>query len=86
MLKMPARLYFGLLGRCSTASREYAVLKGIHAELIPPGDYNVETLCDVTDAELLLDCAARFWAEAAPYIQQALDSVPSPTVLAHGGS
>lgn len=55
------------------------MLKGVHAELIPPGDYNVETLCDVTDAELLLACAARFCAEAAPYIQQALDSVPSPS-------
>lgn len=75
MLKMPARLYFGFLGRCSTASREYAVLKGIHPELIAPGDYNVETLCDVTDAEELLDCAVKFYSEAVPYIQQALDSV-----------
>jgi len=75
MLKMPARLYFGFMGRCPTASREYVVLKNVHAELIPPGDYNVELLCDVTDAELLLDRATKFYAEAAPYIQQALDSV-----------
>jgi len=75
MLKLPARLYFGFLGRCSTASREYAVLKSAHAKLIPPGDYNVETLCDVSDAELLLDRAMKFYPEAVPYIQQALDSV-----------
>ena len=75
MLKIPVRLYFGFLGRCSTGSREYVVLKNVHAELIPPGDYNVELLCDVTDAELLLDRATKFYPEAVPYIQQALDSV-----------
>ena len=75
MLKLPARLYFGFLGRCSTASREYAVLNSVHAELIPPGDYNVELLCDVTDGQLLLDRATKFYPEAVPYIQQALDSV-----------
>ena len=75
MLKLPARLYFGFLGRCSTASREYEVLKSAHAKLISPGDYNVEILCDATDAELLLDRATKFYPEAVPYIQQALDSV-----------
>ena len=75
MLKMPVRLYFGFLGRCSTASREYAVLKSAHAKLLPPGDYNVELLCDVTDAELLLDRATKFYPKVVPYIQQALDSV-----------
>lgn len=74
-VKKPARLYFGFMGRCSTASREYAVLKSVHAELIPPGDYNVEIFCDVTDAELLLGSATKFYPEAVPYIQQALDSV-----------
>jgi hypothetical protein len=76
MLKMPARLYFGFMGRCSTASREYAVLKTFHGELIPLGDYDVEILCTVTDAELLLDCATRFYPDAVPYIQTALASVP----------
>src|SRR5262249_53945124 len=47
----------------------------VHAELISRGDYNVETLCDVTDAELLLDHAVKFYAEAVPYIRRALDSV-----------
>ena len=75
MLKIPARLYFGFMGRCPTTSREYAVLNSVHAELIPPGYYNVELLCDVTDGELLLDRATKFYPEAVPYIQQALDSV-----------
>jgi hypothetical protein len=51
------------------------VLKTFHGELIPPGGYDVEILCDVTDAELLLDRAKHFHPEAMPYIQRALDSV-----------
>jgi len=35
----------------------------------------VELLCDVIEAELLLDRATKFYPEAVPYIQQALDSV-----------
>jgi hypothetical protein len=74
MLKMPARLYFGFMGRCSTASREYPVLKTFHGELIPPGDYDVEILCAVTDA--LLDCATAFYPDAIPFIQTALAFLP----------
>jgi len=64
-VRMPARLCFGVLERCSTASREYAVLKTFHGGLIPLGGYDVEILCDVTDAELL-DRAKHFYPEAMP--------------------
>ena len=76
---MPVRVYYAFLGRCPTASREYAVLKNSMVEPIPLGNYNVETLCEVHDAELLLDRAKQFYPEAVPYIEQALDSVrPDP--------
>jgi hypothetical protein len=76
---MPVRVYFALLGRCPTAGREYAVLKNSMVQPVPPGDYNVETLCEVHDTELLLDRAKRFYPEAVPYIEEALISVrPNP--------
>ena len=54
---MPVRVYFEFLRRCELTSREYAVLKSAHVEPILPGDYNVEALCDVNDADLLVDRA-----------------------------
>jgi hypothetical protein len=48
-----------------SGSREYAVLKTFHGGLIPLGGYDVEILCDVTDAELL-DRAKHFYPEAMP--------------------
>ena len=71
---MPVRVYFAFLGRCPAASREYEVLKNSMVQPPPPGDYNVETLCEVDDTELLLDRAKRFYPEAVPYIEQALES------------
>lgn len=75
---MPVRVYFAFLGRCPTGSREYAVLKTSTVQPLPVGDYNVETLCEVHDTELLLDRAKRFCPEAVPYIEQALISVRAP--------
>ena len=75
ILKMPVRVYLEFLRRCELTSREYAVLKSSHVEPILPGDYNVETLCDVNDADLLLDRAKQLSPQAIPYIEQALTSV-----------
>src|SRR5215467_2317006 len=72
---MPVRVYFEFLRRCERTSREYAVLKSAHVEPIPPGDYNVETLCDVNDADLLVDRAKELCSQAIPYIERALASV-----------
>ena len=71
---MPARVYYGFLGRFAAVSREYAVLKNSHVQPTALGD-RIETLCDVRDTELLLDRANQFFPEAAPYIEQALASV-----------
>ena len=75
ILKMPVRVYFEFLRRCELTSREYAVLKSSHVEPILPGDYNVEPLCDVNDADLLLDRAKQLCPQAIPYIERALASV-----------
>jgi hypothetical protein len=76
---MPVWVYYAFLGRCPTASREYAVLKNSIIEPVARGNYNVETRCEVHDAELLLDRAKQFYPEAVRYIEQALDSVrPHP--------
>ena len=75
ILKMPVRIYLEFLHRCELTSREYAVLKSSHVEPILPGDYNVETLCDVNDADLLVDRAKQLSPQAIPYIEQALTSV-----------
>jgi hypothetical protein len=77
MLKMPVAIYLALLGRCPLASREYAVLKNALVHPVSSGDYDVETLCDVSDAELLLKRAKLFYPAAVPYIEQALKSVQS---------
>jgi len=42
---------------------------------VPPGDYNVEILCEADDAQLLLERARRSYPDAIPYIQSALGSV-----------
>ena len=55
--------------------RVRVVLKSSHVEPILPGDYNVETLCDVNDADLLVHCAKQLSPQAIPYIEQALTSV-----------
>ena len=73
---MPVRIYFGFLGRLPLESREYAVLKTSIIESAPPGEYNLEILCEADDAELLLDHAKRFYPDDVPYIEQAIDSVP----------
>ena len=70
------RVYFGFLGRLPLESREYAVLKTSIIESAPAGGYNLEILCEASDAELLLDRAHQFYPEAIPYIRSALDSVP----------
>ena len=75
ILKMPVRVYLEFLRRCELTSREYAVLKSSHVEPILPGDYNVEPLCDVNDADLLLDRAKQLCPQAIPYIERALASV-----------
>jgi tungstate transport system substrate-binding protein len=69
------RVYFEFLRRCELTSREYAVLKSSHVEPILPGDYNVETLCDANDADLLVDRAKQLCPQAIPYIERALASV-----------
>ena len=74
-IKMPVRVYFEFLRICELTSREYAVLKSSHVEPILPGDYNVEPLCDVNDADLLLDRAKQLCPQAIPYIERALASV-----------
>jgi len=51
------------------------VLKSSHVEPILRGDYNVETLCDVNDADLLVDRAKELCPQAIPYVEQALASV-----------
>lgn len=76
---MPVRVYYDLLGRLPVSGREYAALQNPLIQPVPTGDYNVETLCEVDDTELLLDRAKRFCPEAVPYIEQALVSVrPNP--------
>lgn len=72
------RVYFAFLGRFPVDSRGYAVLKTSILQSVPPGDYNVEVLCDVLDTKLLLDHAKQFYPEALPYIEQALFSVRAP--------
>ena len=55
------------------------MLKNSIIEPVARGNYNVETRCEVHDAELLLDRAKQFYPEAVRYIEQALDSVrPHP--------
>ena len=75
ILKMPVRVYFEFLRRCELTSREYAVLKSSHVEPILPGDYNVEPLCDVNDAEPITRPRQAALPQAIPYIEQALASV-----------
>jgi len=77
MLKISVRVYLGLLGRLPLVSREYAVLKISIIESPPPGNYNVEILCEPEDAKLLLDHAQYFYSEAVPYIEHALGSIKS---------
>lgn len=72
---MPVRVYFAFLGKFPSVSRGYAVLKTSIVRSAPPGDYNVETLCEVQDTELLLDRAKLLCPDAVPYIEQALASV-----------
>src|SRR6516162_9021609 len=72
---MPVRVYFEFWRRCELTSREYAVLKSSHIEPMLPGDYNVETLCDVNDADLLVDRAKQLCPQAIPYLERALASV-----------
>lgn len=72
------RVYFAFLSRLPVDSRGYAVLKTSIIQSVPPGDYNVEVLCDLLDTELLLDHAKQLCSEAVPYIEQALFSVRAP--------
>jgi len=75
---LPVRIYFVLLGGFPVDSREYTVLKTSILESVPPGDYNIEILCDVPDTELLLEHAKRFCPECVPHIEKAILSVRAP--------
>ena len=72
---MPVRVFVPFLSTCPTASREYAALKNSTLESALLGVDNIETLCGVRAAELLLDHAKLVYPEAVPYIQHAIDSV-----------
>ena len=69
-LRMPVRIYAGLCGRFSLQDRECSVLK---IPLNPPCSADVEVVCGVADAKLLLDRAKQFYPEAVPYIEDALN-------------
>jgi hypothetical protein len=76
ILKMPRRVYLGLLGRCPLASREYAVLRNSLVKPEPAaGNVIMETLCRTSDTELLLERAKQFYSDAIPFIEEALASV-----------
>ena len=72
---MPVQIYFDLFCRLPDVSRESAELKNFHNQRIAGRDYDVETLCNVRDAEVLLNHAKLLCPEAVPYIEQALASV-----------
>jgi hypothetical protein len=74
-IKIPVKIYFEFGRRLPVASREYAALENPILESVPRGDYNVESVCEeIEDAVLLLYLAKRFYPEAAPYVEHALDS------------
>jgi hypothetical protein len=73
LVKMPIATYIGFLGRCPLLSREYTIIKNSVITHTPPGDYTVvEILCQIADAELILDRATNFYPDAASYIRNAL--------------
>lgn len=75
IVKIPVRVYVHFLARVPLASHESAVLKSSILQPTPSGDYNVEVFCEASDAELLLNHAKHFCAEAVPYIEEALNFV-----------
>ena len=72
---MPVQIYFDFLGRLPDGSREHAVLTNSHSQRIAGRDYDIETLCEVRDAEILLESAKQLCPKAVPYFEQALASV-----------
>ena len=62
--------YLGFLGRCQLESREYSALKTAIVER--EAEAIVKILCDLSDAELLLQHAKKFYAAAVPYLQDNL--------------
>lgn len=75
IVKIPVRVYVEFLGRVPLAGREYALLKRTILEATASGDYYVQIFCETNDAELLLNGAKQFCAEAVPYVEDALDAV-----------
>ena len=75
---MPLDIHAGFMGRCVISSREYAALKN---SVIEHGSGNaglVKILCEVADANLMLDLALKFYHRAVPFIEQAIENLVPP--------
>jgi hypothetical protein len=62
------------------ASREYAALKNSVIEHNPGDASLVKILCEIVDANLMLDLALKFYHPAVPFIEQAIENYLFPVI------
>ena len=77
-VKMPLGIHSGFMGRCLISSREFAALKNSVIEQGPGDASSVKILCEVVDANLMLDLALKFYHPAIPFIEQAIEDLVIP--------
>ena len=77
-VKMPLGIHSGFIGRCLLSSREFAALKNSVIEHGPGNASLVKILCEVVDANLMLDLALKFYHPAVPFIEQAIENLVIP--------
>lgn len=71
LVTIPIDLYYGLLGRCRIASKEYRVLKNgvvTNVDHDDFGDQEARILCQTRDAENLIAWAKALYPEASSRI------------------
>jgi hypothetical protein len=77
-VKMPLGIHSGFMGHCLLSSRDYTALKNSVIEHRPGNASLVEILCDVVEANLMLDLALKFYHPAVPFIEQAIENLVIP--------
>ena len=75
---MPLGIHSGFMGRCLLSSCEVAALKISDIEQGPGNANLVKILCEVVEANLLLDLALKFYHPAVPFIEQAIENLVIP--------
>ena len=77
-VKMPLGIHSGFMGRCFLSSRDFAALNTSVIEHGPASASLVKILCDVVDANLMLNLALKFYHPAVPFIEQAIENLVIP--------